>query len=61
MLAATYQKLAIDLEKLIATSAIVDDERDKRLMSLLGSDDEVEHLDEVANLLGPHGRQDKTL
>jgi hypothetical protein len=44
-----YQRLALDLEKLIATNAIVDDGRDKRLLSLLGNDG-VEHLDEVANL-----------
>jgi hypothetical protein len=27
---------------------LVDDERDKRLMSILGSDDRTEHLDEMA-------------
>jgi hypothetical protein len=60
MLAATYQRLAVDLEKIIATNTLVDDERDKRLMSILGSDDGTEHLDEMAKRLGQLGGEDKT-
>ena len=30
MLAATYRKLASDIEAVIATNAVLDDERDKR-------------------------------
>lgn len=55
MLAATYQRLAADLEKIITLNLIADDEREKRLMNLLGSDDGVEHLDETAKRLGHRG------
>lgn len=53
MLAATYQKLAADLEAVIATNAILDEERDKRLLGLLGKDDNpAESITEIAKLLG---------
>jgi len=55
MLAATYQRLAADLEKIIELNLIADDEREKRLMNLLGIDDEIEHLDQIAKRLGQHG------
>ena len=55
MLAATYQRLAVDLEKIIALNLVADDEREKRLMSLLSGDDGTEHLAEIAKLLGHHG------
>jgi hypothetical protein len=53
MLAATYRKLASDIEAVIATNAILDEERDKRLIGLLGKDDNHdESLTEIAKLLG---------
>jgi hypothetical protein len=53
MLAATYQKLASDLESVIATNAILDEERDKRLIGLLGKDDNpADSITEIAKLLG---------
>lgn len=53
LLAATYQRLAVDLEKIITANAILDGERDKHLLGLLGSGgDSVERLDELAKLLG---------
>ncbi len=53
MLAATYQKLAKDLETVIATNAILDEERDKRLLGLLGKDDSpADSITEIAKLLG---------
>jgi hypothetical protein len=60
MLAATYRKLASDIEAVMATNAILDEERDKRLMGLLGKDDNpAENIDEIAKLLGqtPDGSQ----
>lgn len=60
MLAATYQKLAADLEAVIATNAILDEERDKRLLGLLGKDDEpAESITEIAKLLGQTPDQPK--
>jgi hypothetical protein len=55
MLAATYQRLASDLEKIIALNLIADDEREKRLIGVLSGDDGIEHLAEIAKLLGQHG------
>lgn len=55
MLASTYQRLAADLEKIIALNSIADDEREKRLLGLLSGDDGTEHIDEIAKLLGQHG------
>ena len=55
MLAATYERLAVDLEKIIALNLVADDEREKRLMGLLSGDDGTEHLAEIAKLLGQHG------
>ena len=55
MLAATYQRLAADLEKIIALNLIADGEREKRLMGVLSGDDGTEHLAEIAKLLGQHG------
>src|SRR5687768_740880 len=53
MLAATYRKLAGDLEAVIATNAILDEERDKRLLGLLGKDDSpADSVTEIAKLLG---------
>src|SRR6476661_1131090 len=53
MLAATYQKLAKDLEAVIATNAILDEERDKRLLGLLGKDDNpADSVTKIAKLLG---------
>jgi hypothetical protein len=53
MLAATYRKLASDIEAVMATNAILDEERDKRLIGLLGKDDNpAESIDEIAKLLG---------
>ena len=53
MLAATYRKLASDIEAVIATNAILDEERDKRLIGLLGKDDNpADSLTEIAKLLG---------
>jgi hypothetical protein len=54
MLASTYEKLAADLEKIIALNLIADDEREKRLIGLLSGDDGIEHLAETAKLLGQH-------
>lgn len=54
-LAATYQKLAADLEKIIALNSIADDEREKRLLGLLSSDDGTEHLAGAAKPLGQQG------
>jgi hypothetical protein len=54
MLAATYQKLALDLEKIIALNLIADGEREKRLIGLLSGDDGIGHLVEIAKLLGQH-------
>jgi hypothetical protein len=59
MLAATYQRLAIDLEKIIATNALVDGERDKGLISLLRGEDGAERPDEIAKLLGEPGSEAK--
>lgn len=55
MLAATYERLAADLEKIIALNLVADDEREKRLMGLLSGDDGTEHVAEIAELLGQHG------
>ncbi len=55
MLAATYERLAVDLEKIIALNLVADDEREKRLLGLLSGDDGTEHLAEVAKLLEQHG------
>jgi hypothetical protein len=53
MLAATYRKLASDIEAVITTNAILDEERDKRLIGLLGKDDNRdESVSEIAKLLG---------
>jgi hypothetical protein len=52
MLAATYRKLAGDLEAVIATNAVLDEERDKRLIGLLGKDDSPADVTEIAKLLG---------
>jgi hypothetical protein len=54
MLAATYQKLAADLEGIVALNLIADGEREKRLIGLLSGDDGIEHLAEIAKLLGQH-------
>jgi hypothetical protein len=54
MLAATYQRLAADLEKIIALNLIVDGEREKRLIGVLSGDDGTEHLAEIAKLLEQH-------
>jgi hypothetical protein len=51
-LAATYRKLASDIEAVIATNAILDEERDKRLIGLLGKDNsDTDNIDEIAKLL----------
>jgi hypothetical protein len=55
MLAATYQKLAVDLEKIIALNLIADDEREKRLIGVLSGDDGTEQLAKITKLLGQHG------
>jgi hypothetical protein len=52
MLAATYRKLASDIEAVIATNAILDEERDKRLIGLLGKDGPADSITEIAKLLG---------
>jgi hypothetical protein len=53
MLAATYRKLANDIEAVITTNAILNEERDKRLIGLLGKDDNpAESTIELAKLLG---------
>jgi hypothetical protein len=53
VLAATYRKLACDLEAVIATNAILDEERDKRLLGLLGKDDSAaDSVTEIAKILG---------
>lgn len=53
MLAATYRKLATDLEAVIATNVILDEERDKRLIGLLGKNDNpADSITEIAKLLG---------
>lgn len=59
MLAATYEMLATDLEKIITLNLIADGEREKRLLGLLSGDDGIEHLAEIANLLGQHGVTDR--
>jgi hypothetical protein len=58
MLAATYQNLAADLEKIIALNSIADDERERRLIGVLSGDDGVEQLAELAKLLGQHSVTD---
>jgi hypothetical protein len=58
MLAATYEKLAADLEKIIALNLIADDEREKRLIGVLSGDDGIEHLADIAKLLGQHSVAD---
>ena len=53
MLAATYRKLASDIEAVMATNAILDEERDKRLIGLLGKDDNTaDSITEITRLLG---------
>jgi hypothetical protein len=54
-LAATYQKLADDLETIIALNLIADVEREKRLLGLLSGDDSTEHLAGTAKPLGQYG------
>jgi hypothetical protein len=60
MLAATYRKLAGDLEAVIATNAILDEERDKRLIGLLGKDDNpADSISEIAKILGQRPEEPK--
>jgi hypothetical protein len=62
MLAATYRKLAGDLEAVIATNAILDEERDKRLFGLLGKDDSpADSITEIAKILGQQPEELKKL
>lgn len=59
MLAATYRKLASDIEAVIATNAILDEERDKRLIGLLGKDGPADSITEIAKLLGQTPKEPK--
>jgi hypothetical protein len=59
--AATYRKLASDIEAVIATNAILDEERDKRLVGLLGKDDNhADSIAEIAKLLGQTPEEPKS-
>ncbi|GEC17602.1 hypothetical protein [Nitrobacter winogradskyi] len=61
VLAATYRKLASDIEAVIATNAILDEERDKRLIGLLGKDDNsADSVTEITRLLGQSPEQSKS-
>ncbi|HEU4805593.1 MAG TPA: hypothetical protein VFS91_07270 [Nitrobacter sp.] len=60
MLAATYRKLASDIEAVIATNAVLDDERDKRLVGLLINDDNpADSIAEIAKVLGQTTEEQK--
>lgn len=51
-LAETYRKLAGEMEKIAAAHAILDEEREKNLLGLLGgSSDPAESLAEIAKVL----------
>ncbi len=51
-LADTYLRLAGELEKIAAANAILDEERDKNLLGLLGGEGNAAHsLAQIANVL----------
>ena len=53
-LADTYRKLAAELERIAAANAILDEEREKNLLGLLGGEgDASESLAEIAKALKP--------
>ena len=53
-LAATYRKLATELERIAAANAILDEEREKNLLGLLGGyHDASDSLAEIAKVLKP--------